>query len=255
MVEARRSERCRRRPRVVQKDFVGNDGHFAPGADRREFRGLARLYEGAGGIIGMHDEHARGARRERGAQACEIDLPAVIVEQRIGHQANVGEVGEKFEQRIARRRHQDFVARLRRAGGKRRCRLRWCWRSERCAPGRGAPSRPAKPWPPAIIVADGCARLRQAPAFGAVFEGAADRPAPQGFLLPGRRSRRSWDSRRSDRAGFGRCGGELRAPGRSGLVRGASLCAKRTCGVNAALRSGWLARAMRSSDSTLPSRT
>ena len=77
-----------------------------------EFGGLARLYEGAGGIVGMHDQHGPGTRRERRAQGDEINLPAVIVEQRIRNQADVGKIGEKFEQRIAGRGNQNFIARF-----------------------------------------------------------------------------------------------------------------------------------------------
>ncbi len=61
----------------------------------------------------MDDEKGAGARRKCVCPKCfEIDLPAVIVDQRIGHQANVGEVGKEFEQRIAGRRYQDFVTGL-----------------------------------------------------------------------------------------------------------------------------------------------
>ena len=60
----------------------------------------------------MHDQHGARTRRERRAQRGEIDLPAVIVEQRIGNEANVGEVRQKFKERIAGRGNQNFVARF-----------------------------------------------------------------------------------------------------------------------------------------------
>ncbi len=60
----------------------------------------------------MHHEHGARAWRERGSQRVEIDLPAVIVEQRVRNQAHVRKIGEKLEQRVARSRNQNFVARL-----------------------------------------------------------------------------------------------------------------------------------------------
>ena len=69
-----------RTARVIEEHFVGHDGHFACGANFREFGGLARLDERAGGIVGMHDQHGARTRRERRAQRREIDLPAVVVE-------------------------------------------------------------------------------------------------------------------------------------------------------------------------------
>ena len=98
--------------RVIEENFIGHNGHVARGANLSEFRGLARLHQRSRGIIGMHDEHGSRSRRERRAQGGKIDLPAVIVQQRVSHQANVGEVREKFKKRIARRRSQNFVARF-----------------------------------------------------------------------------------------------------------------------------------------------
>ena len=94
----------------------------------------------------------------------------MIVEQRIGRQANVGEVGEEFEQRITGRRHQDFVTRLAQqseyigigfagAGG------------EKNALGINAFHRTGECSAPAIVLGDGGASLRQAAAFGPVLEG------------------------------------------------------------------------------------
>ena len=100
------------RRRVVEEHFIGHDGHFPRGANFREFGGFARLDERAGGIVRMHDEHGAGTRRERRAQRGEIDLPAVIVEQRVGNETNVGEVRQKFKERIAGRGNQNFVSRF-----------------------------------------------------------------------------------------------------------------------------------------------
>jgi len=42
----------------------------------------------------------------------DIDLPSVIVKQRIAHQLNILDVRQKIEKRIARRRNQKFIARI-----------------------------------------------------------------------------------------------------------------------------------------------
>src|ERR1700674_3773020 len=42
----------------------------------------------------------------------EIDLPSVIVKQRIADQLNILDVRQKIEKRIARRRNQKFIARI-----------------------------------------------------------------------------------------------------------------------------------------------
>ncbi len=57
----------------------------------------------------MHHHYGAGAGGHRLCRGREVDLPAVIVEQRVGDEFHVLQVGEKFEQRIARLGDQDFV--------------------------------------------------------------------------------------------------------------------------------------------------
>jgi len=42
----------------------------------------------------MHDQHSPRTRRERLAQRCEIDSPAIIIEKWIGNELNVGKIGD-----------------------------------------------------------------------------------------------------------------------------------------------------------------
>ena len=58
----------------------------------------------------MHDEHGPRTRCERCTQRSEINLPAMIVEQRIRNQADVGKVAKKFEQRVAWRGNKNLIA-------------------------------------------------------------------------------------------------------------------------------------------------
>src|ERR1700686_1988919 len=58
----------------------------------------------------MDENH--GSRPDGGCfvERIEIDLPTVIVEQWIRNKFNVGEIGQKLEQRIARVRYKNLVA-------------------------------------------------------------------------------------------------------------------------------------------------
>ena len=105
-----RNEARRVAVRVIEEDFIGHNGHIAHGANLSEFRRLARLHQRSRGIIRMHDQNGSRSRRERRAQGGKIDLPAVIVQKRVSHQADVGEVRKKFKERIARLRSQHFVS-------------------------------------------------------------------------------------------------------------------------------------------------
>src|ERR1019366_446254 len=67
---------------------------------------------GSGGIVGMDDDYSLSARRGRFVERIEIDLPSVIVDERVRDEFDIGEIGEKFEQRIARLRHENLVVRI-----------------------------------------------------------------------------------------------------------------------------------------------
>ncbi len=71
-----------------------------------------RLEEVPGGVVGVNDDHGAGTGGDRVLQRMEINLPSMVVEQTIGQQLYVLNIGKEIEQRIARRGHQDFVARI-----------------------------------------------------------------------------------------------------------------------------------------------
>ena len=60
----------------------------------------------------MHDHYGTAAGRDCFSQGCEIHLPAVIVEQGIWDDANISEIREKFEERVARYGNENFVSRF-----------------------------------------------------------------------------------------------------------------------------------------------
>ena len=56
-----------------------------------------------------NDDRARAFGSGR-RQRRKINLPAVVIEQRVAHKFYVTEIRKEVEQRIARRRNQDFIA-------------------------------------------------------------------------------------------------------------------------------------------------
>src|ERR1039457_5240066 len=60
----------------------------------------------------MDDDYSLSARRGRFVERIEIDLPSVIVDERIRDEFDIGKIGEKLEQRITRLRHENLVVRI-----------------------------------------------------------------------------------------------------------------------------------------------
>ena len=60
----------------------------------------------------MNDHYSSGARSYRALQRMKIHLPAVVVDQRIGHEADIVQLGKEIEQRIAGLRDQQFISRI-----------------------------------------------------------------------------------------------------------------------------------------------
>src|SRR5436853_4566449 len=104
-------ETRRRRPgvRIVEKDFVRDERNFARGTELNQPGGFFSFYIGAGGIVGMDNQDSPRRWMDFFLQCFEIDVPAVVVKKRVVHQADIVQVGQKLEQRIAGRWNQNFV--------------------------------------------------------------------------------------------------------------------------------------------------
>ena len=61
----------------------------------------------------MDEDYGAGSRRCSFVERVEVDLPAVIVEERIWDELDVGEIGEEVEERIAWFGNEDFVTGIR----------------------------------------------------------------------------------------------------------------------------------------------
>src|SRR5438045_2058190 len=107
-------ETRRRRPgvRIVEKNFVRDERNFARGTELIQPGGFFSFYIGAGGIVGMDDQDGPRRWMDFFLQCFEINVPPMVVKKRVVHQANIVEVGQKLEQRIAGRRNQNFVIRI-----------------------------------------------------------------------------------------------------------------------------------------------
>src|SRR5579871_3360834 len=91
----------RRGEPVVEKDFVDDEGKAGVTADGGQFGGFPGLGEMAGRVVGVDEDDGAGVGRNGAAESFGIDLPAVVVDQRGGCEANVVEHGQEIEKRVA----------------------------------------------------------------------------------------------------------------------------------------------------------
>ena len=94
---------------IVQKYFVHDQSQAMFPAERIQLGAFAGADVRASWIIGMHYNHGARAWSRRPRQRREIDLPAMIVKQRVGRQLHILQVGEELEQGITGLGHQDFI--------------------------------------------------------------------------------------------------------------------------------------------------
>ena len=66
----------------------------------------------ARGIVRMDDDDSARPRRDGLFEGVEINLPPMIVEQRIANQIYILNVRQETKERIARCRNQNFVGRI-----------------------------------------------------------------------------------------------------------------------------------------------
>lgn len=96
--------------RVIEKNFVGDDGERTRSADPVQLLAFLRRHQRSGRIVGMHHHHGARPGRDGAIQRVHVDQPAVVVDERIGHQTDILQARQELKQRIAGRGHQDFVA-------------------------------------------------------------------------------------------------------------------------------------------------
>jgi len=85
----------------VEEHFVDDEREIVFLAERVEAGDLFGLHVGTRGIVGMNEQDGTCARGDGAFERLKINEPAVGVGKRVGNQANILEIGEKFEERVA----------------------------------------------------------------------------------------------------------------------------------------------------------
>ena len=94
----------------IEKNFINDESEIVFRAESGELRLFMSLGVVAGGIVAMNDNGGARARSDGAFKGGKIELPAVIIEERIADEADIVEAGEKVEERIAWSWNQHFVA-------------------------------------------------------------------------------------------------------------------------------------------------
>ena len=95
---------------VVEEDLVDDEREVVAGADSLELVALGTRGGVAGGVVGMDEDEGAGAGADAALELGEIDPPAEVLEQRVGIEADVVEIGEEVEEWIAGLRDQHGVS-------------------------------------------------------------------------------------------------------------------------------------------------
>src|SRR5580692_8921454 len=98
--------------RVVEKNFVDDQCGAVVVAKVVQRLSLGCRDIRAGGIIGMDDDHSSRPRTSCLVERIEVDLPSVIVDQRIRNELDIGEIGEKFKERVTRLGDENLITRV-----------------------------------------------------------------------------------------------------------------------------------------------
>ena len=81
-------------------------------ADFLQNRPLGRLGVVPGWIIGVDQRNRARPRGNPLPQRRRVQMPAIVVKERVRDQPNIVQIGEKIEERIARLRNQHLVPRI-----------------------------------------------------------------------------------------------------------------------------------------------
>ena len=95
---------------VIGKDLIANDGDVSCRAHRRDPAQLVFADERAGRVVWRDDEERTRARTRGALDAVDVDRPGAVILKVVVAGGEQIEPGQVLEQRIARTRHQDFVA-------------------------------------------------------------------------------------------------------------------------------------------------
>src|ERR1700690_2091150 len=95
--------------RKIQKHLISNNPKRSPRANLIQARDLRHLAKMPGRIIRVNHNHPASPRSNRPLQLMKINLPTMVVNQRIPNQLHIRQFRQIIKQRIRRRRNQNLV--------------------------------------------------------------------------------------------------------------------------------------------------
>lgn len=95
---------------IVEEDFIDDESEAAFGAKQLQLASLGGGGEVACGVVGMDQSDGAGARRDLLAKGRKVDVPAVVVEERVRNEMDITYLGQEVEKRIGGLGNEDFVA-------------------------------------------------------------------------------------------------------------------------------------------------
>jgi hypothetical protein len=98
--------------RKIQKHLISNNPKRSPRANLVQALNLPHLAKVPGWIIRVNHNHPASPRSNSPLQLMKINLPTMIVNERIPHQLHIRQFRQVIKQRIRRRRNQNLVARI-----------------------------------------------------------------------------------------------------------------------------------------------
>ncbi len=112
MLAGRKTPRLMPSKSVIQKNFIDDERQPVLLANPLQLPPLRLLCKVPRRVVRMHHRNRLRPRRHPRPQLRKINLPPVVVHQRIRHQPYIFDLRQKIEQRIARLSDQHLVARI-----------------------------------------------------------------------------------------------------------------------------------------------
>src|SRR3954468_8363234 len=96
----------------IEENFIGDQSQLPLSTQLQQRQPFCLADERSRRIIRIHHQHRPGSRRHCRFKRVQVDMPAVIVEERVRRELHVLYSRQQVEQRIARRRDQHLIARI-----------------------------------------------------------------------------------------------------------------------------------------------
>ena len=98
--------------RVVEEDFVDDESQVVFGAEALQLSPLGGRSEVPCRVVGVNEGDGTGSRSDSPAECGEINMPAVIVKERVWGETDIADLGQEVEKWVAGLGNEDFVVRV-----------------------------------------------------------------------------------------------------------------------------------------------